>query len=209
MNIKTLITQGEGERLDFKNRISSFEKIARTLVAFANTKGGTLLVGVADDGSIRGVKNEDEERYMLQQAGHSYCRPAIDIRFEEIYVDDRLVLLAEVMESDTKPHYALGEDGKWWVYVRVNDNSMLAGKVVVDVLHRGNRPDGVLITYTEQEKELLDYVHHHTRSNLPELSKHLRLPWRKTQRMLVNLILAGVIEVHHGNGQEYYTEKPD
>ncbi len=209
MNIKTLIIRGEGERLDFKNKISSCEKIAKTLVAFANTKGGKLLVGVADDGNIRGVKNEDEERYMLQRAGHQYCRPAIDIHFEEVYVDDRLVLVADVPESDTKPHYALGEDRKWWVYVRVNDNSILAGKVVVDVLHRGNRRDGVLITYTEQEKALLDYVHVHASSKLPELSKHLQLPWRKTQRILVNLILAGVIEVHQGNGQEYYTEKQD
>src|SRR3546814_2454449 len=51
VTIKTLILQGEGEQLDFKNRISNCAKIAKTLVAFANTKGGKLLVGVADDRS--------------------------------------------------------------------------------------------------------------------------------------------------------------
>ncbi len=207
MTIKALILQGEGERLDFKNRISNCEKIAKTLVAFANNKGGKLLVGVADNGYIKGVKNEDEEKYMLQRAGHLYCRPAIDPHFDEIYVDDKLVLVAEVAESDTKPHYALGEDQKWWVYVRIKDKSILAGKVVVDVLHRSSLPNGVLINYTDKEKELLEYVHTHARSQLPELCKHLKLSRRKTQRILVNLIVAGVLEVHSNDGQEYYTEK--
>ncbi len=202
-----MILQGEGEQLDFKNKISSCEKIAKTLVAFANNKGGKLLVGVADDGHIKGVKNEDEEKYMLQRAGHLYCRPAIDIRFEEIYVDDKLVLLAEIAESDTKPHYALDENQKWWVYVRVKDKSILAGKVVVDVLHRSSQSDGVFISYSDKEKELLEYMHTHARPILPELCKHLRLSRRKTQRILVNLIVAGLIEVHSGDREEYYTEK--
>src|SRR5690606_31800315 len=103
VTLKTLILQGEGEQLDFKNKISSCEKIAKTLVAFANNKGGKLLVGVADDGMVKGVKNEEEEKYMLQRAGNLYCRPAIEPSFEEVYVDDKLVLVVDIAESDTKP----------------------------------------------------------------------------------------------------------
>jgi len=207
VTLKTLIAQGEGEQLDFKNRISSCEKIARTLVAFANSKGGKLLIGVEDNGNIKGIKNEDEEKYMLQQAGTLYCRPAVSLHFEEVYVDDKLVLVAEIAESNTKPHYALGEDKRWWVYIRVDDKSILAGKVVVDVLHRGRQTAGVLINYTDKEKALLEYVHTHPKPRLPELCKHLRLSKRKTQRILVNLIVAGVLEVHSSREAEYYTEK--
>ncbi len=205
VTIKSLILQGEGEQLDFKNKISSCEKIAKTLVAFANNKGGKLLVGVADNGSIKGVKDEDEEKYMLQRAGHQYCRPVIDIRFEEIYVDDKLILLAEIAESDTKPHYALGEDQKWWVYIRIQDKSILAGKVVVDVLHQSSKPNGVLINYTDKAKELMEYLQTHAKPRLPELSKHLRLSRRKTQRILVNLVVAGIIDVHSGEREEYFS----
>jgi len=207
VDIKTLIWQGEGEQLDFKNRISNCGKIAKTLVAFANTQGGKLLVGVADDGTIKGVKSEDEEKYMLQRAGSHYCRPAIEPHFTEIYVDDKLILVAEVTESDTKPHYALDDDGKWWVYVRARDESLLAGKVVVDVLHRSQRNNGVLISYTDKEKALLEYVHTHPKSRLPELCDHLQLSRRRTRRILVDLIIAGVIEVHSHSQEEYYTEK--
>lgn len=209
MTIKTLILQGEGEQLDFKNRISNCAKIAKTLVAFANTKGGKLLVGVADDGTIKGVKSEEEEKYMLQQAGQRYCRPSIEPHFTEVYIDDKLVLIAETAESGVKPHYALDDNGKWWVYVRVADKSILAGKVVVDVLHQSNRREGVRFSYTEKEKTIMEYIHTHPRVHLSELCDHLQLSRRRTRRMLVNLIVAGVIDVHSDNDEEYYTERTD
>ena len=205
MTIKSLILQGEGEQLDFKNRISNCEKIAKTLVAFANTKGGKLLVGVADNGTIKGVKNEEEEKYMLQRAGRQYCRPTIDVHFEEIFVEDKLILLATVSESDTKPHYALSDDKKWWVYVRVQDKSMLASKVMVDVFHQSNRPNGVFINYSDNAKELLGYLQAHAKSPIRELTKHLGLSRRKIQRILVNLIVANVIEIHCDQGEEYFS----
>ncbi|MGV3763684.1 AlbA family DNA-binding domain-containing protein [Parapedobacter sp.] len=209
MTIKALILQGEGEQLDFKNRISNCAKIAKTLVAFANTKGGKLLVGVADNGTIKGIKNEEEEKYMLLQAGQRYCRPPIEPVFTEITIDDKLVLVADIGESDTKPHYALDGDQRWWVYVRAGDKSLLAGKVAVDVLHQNNNPEGVQFSYTEKERALMEYVHAHPRSQLPELCDHLQLSRRRTRRILVNLIVAGVIEVHNDGHGEYFTEKPN
>lgn len=205
MKIKAAILQGEGEQLDFKNKISNESKIAKTLVAFANNKGGRLLIGVADDGHVVGVKNEDEERYILEKAAHRYCKPAIEIRFEETAVDDKLVLIAEIPESDIKPHYALGEDGKWWVYIRVKDKSILAGKVVVDVLKRHTTSDGVLIAYTDKEKQLLNYLNTHDRVLLIDICKHLKLSRRKTQRLLVNMILAGIVRVDTTKEAEFYT----
>lgn len=207
MHIKTLIYQGEGEQLDFKNKISGFEKIAKTLVAFANHKGGQLLVGVSDDGNIRGVKNEEEDKYMLERSATEYCRPPVDISFEEYTIDDKPVLVAKIAESDIKPHYARGEDNKWWVYIRVADESILAGKVVVDVLRRQHDTQGVLINYNDKERELLAYFQENNRPDLMEICKHLRLSRRKTQRLLVDLILAGVIGVKHDGSQEYFVEK--
>src|ERR1700712_501484 len=151
MNIRKLIFEGEGVTLDFKKTITSCEKIARTMVSFANNKGGRLLIGVADDGTIKGVKSEDEERYMITKAAHLYSRPALEPIFEEVYVDDKLVLIVDTPVSNLKPHYALAEDGKWWVYVRVKDKSILASKIVVDVLKRSSGDEGVLIEYSTNE----------------------------------------------------------
>ena len=63
--IYKLIAQGEHQQQDFKFCINDSRKIARSLVAFANTDGGRLLIGVKDNGKIIGVRS-DEEYYMLQ-----------------------------------------------------------------------------------------------------------------------------------------------
>jgi predicted HTH transcriptional regulator len=205
MNIKRTIFEGEGVTLDFKKTITSCEKIARTMVSFANNKGGRLLIGVADDGTIKGVKSEDEERYMITRAAQLFAKPAIDPKFEEVYVDDKLVLVVEIPESDTKPHYALAEDGKWWVYVRVKDKSVLASKIVVDVLKHSTDKTGVLIEYSEKEKTLLAYLEQKERIDVKEYCKLAKMSRRTAQRVLVNMVLSGVIRIHTTEKEEYYT----
>jgi len=205
MNIKRMIIEGEGVTLDFKKTITSSEKIAKTLVAFANNKGGRLLIGVLDDGTIKGVKSEDEEKYMITRAAGFFCRPALEPFFEEVYIDEKLVLVAEVKPSDMKPHYALAEDGKWWVYIRIKDKSMLASKIVVDVLKHSNNNEGVLIEYSSKEKALLEYLNLQEKITVKEYCTMLNLSRRRAQRILVNLVLSGVIRVHTTEKEEYYT----
>ena len=65
--IQKLIEKGESQTLDFKFEVSDSRKIARTFSAFANTDGGTLLIGVKDNGAIAGVRTE-EEYYMIEAA---------------------------------------------------------------------------------------------------------------------------------------------
>jgi len=204
MNIKRLILEGENVSLDFKKTISKAEKIAKTLVAFANNQGGRLLIGVADDGSIKGVKAEEEEKYMVTKAAHQFCKPAIEPRFEEYLVDDKLVLVAEIPKSDVKPHYALDEQGKWWVYFRVQDKTVLASKILIDVLKKDNLEEGTLISYSDQEKILLEYLDANGRITLKEFSKLTRSAYRKAQKIIVNLILSGVILPHITEKEEYY-----
>ncbi|WP_395802621.1 RNA-binding domain-containing protein [Daejeonella sp.] len=206
MNIKKLILEGEGQCLDFKKRITNCEKIAKTMVSFANNKGGRLLVGVSDDGTISGLKSEEEDRYMLNQAANLFCKPSLEPIFEEIYVDDKLVLVVEIKESTSKPHYAMGEDKKWWVYIRVKDKSILASKIVVDVLKRGNNEHGVFLEYSSKEKALLEYLEMNDRITSREFSQLLNLSRRTTHKILVNLVLSGVIKVHTSEKEEYFTD---
>jgi len=204
-SIKSLILQGEGVMLDFKKTITSTEKIAKSLVAFANNKGGKLLIGVADDGSIKGVKSEEEEKYMILTAAHQFCKPAIEPHFEEIYVDDKLVLVVEIPESDTKPHYALDQQKKWWAYIRIDDKSVLASRIILEVLKQEYKNNGVLISYSDNEKKLLEYLEQNEKITLKEFSKLLRSSYRKAQKVLVNLILTNVIKSHTTEKDEYFT----
>lgn len=205
MNIKRMILAGEGVTLDFKKTITSCEKIAKTLVAYANNQGGRLLIGVNDDGSIKGVKAEEEEMFMINKAAHFFCRPALEPYFEEVYVDDKLVLVVEIKPSDVKPHYALGDDGKWWVYIRVKDKSILASKVILEVLKNSNNQVGVLINYSESEQILLKYLDEQQQISLKEFCKLLNISRKKAQHILVNLLLSGIIKANFTDKGEYYS----
>ena len=204
-HIKQLIFEGEGVSLDFKKTITSCEKIAKTMVSFANNKGGRLLVGVADNGEIKGVKSEEEEKYMLTRAADFFCKPVLEPIFEEVYFDNRIVLVVTIEASDLKPHYALGEDKKWWVYIRVRDKSLLASKIVVDVLKGSSKEEGVFIEYSSKEKALLEYLDANERITSKEYGKILNLSRRRAQRILVNLVLSGVIRIHTTEKEEFYT----
>jgi predicted HTH transcriptional regulator len=203
--IKQMIWGGESVNLDFKRTITSCEKIAKTMVSFANNKGGKLFIGVADDGSIKGVRAEDEEKYMIERAATFFAKPMLEPNFEEIYMDDKLVLVVDIPKSDQKPHYALGEDKKWWVYIRIKDKSLLASKIVVDVLRKEHQEEGVLINYSSKEKALLEYLVENERITLKVFSTMLNISRRRASRIMVDLILTGVIRIHTTEKEEFYT----
>jgi predicted HTH transcriptional regulator len=175
------------------------------MVSFANNKGGRLLVGVADNGEIKGVKSEEEEKYMLTKAATFFSKPALEPIFEEVYFDNKIVLVVTIQESDIKPHYALGDDKKWWVYIRVKDKSLLASKIVVDVLKGSSKEQGVFIEYSSKEKGLLEYLEANERITSKEYGQILNLSRRRAQRILVNLVLSGVIRLHTTEKEEFYT----
>lgn len=202
--LQYLIFKGENETLDFKQEISSASKIAKTMVSFANNKGGRLLVGVRDNKSIAGVRSEDE-KYMLGLAGDFYCKPTIHVEVIEHEIEGKTVLEAIIPEGKDKPYYAKDDDGKWWVYVRTNDKSMLASKVVVDVLKRQSSGKGTMIKYSHNEKALLEYLKKNERITLKEYTKLVNISRWRASKILVNLISAGVIYAHNTEKTEFYT----
>jgi predicted HTH transcriptional regulator len=76
-----MIAEGEHQRQDFKYCINDSRKIAVSLVAFANTDGGRLLLGIRDNGSVAGVVSE-EEYYMAEAAARLYSKPPIPFHIQ-------------------------------------------------------------------------------------------------------------------------------
>jgi len=205
LRLRNLIAEGEHERLDFKKEVTSEIKIAKTMVSFANHKGGTLLIGVNDNGTINGISVE-EEKYMLEKAAAFFCKPEVPIKIHEWHAGRRkTVLEVTIPKGEHKPYFSKGEDGKWWAYIRVKDESLLASKVVLDVLKRESDNFNTLIEYTSKEKALLDFLEKNSRITLKEYCKLVNISrWRAT-KTLVDLISVGVIRAHNTEKTEYYT----
>lgn len=202
--IKKYLIDGEGESLDYKQEISSASKIAKTMVSFANLKGGILLVGVRDNRSIAGIRSEDE-KYMLELAASFYCKPEINLELEEHNIGGKIILECTVPEGEFKPYSAKGEDGKWWVHIRNKDKSLLASKIVVDVLKRQASNKGTLIKYGKNEEALLRYLEDNERITLQQFRKMVNISKWRASKIIVNLITAGVIINHTYEKPEFYT----
>ncbi len=202
--IKKYLIRGEDDTLDYKQEISSANKIAKTMVSFANHKGGVLLVGVRDNKSIAGIRSEDE-KYMLDLAASFYCKPEIELEIIEHQINDKIVIECIVPEGSEKPYYAKGEDDKWWVYVRNKDKSLLASKIVVDVLRKQSSDNGTLIQYGKNESALLKYLEVNERITLKQFKKMVNISRWRASKILVNLISAGVIRNHTHEKTEFFT----
>ena len=202
--LQLLIDQGEGEMLDFKKEISSVIRIAKTIVSFANHHGGSLLVGINDDGTVAGVKAE-EEKFMLEKAASERCFPPISLVIHEWHMKGKTVLEVIIPEGLEKPYYAIDEEGKKWVYIRQADQSLLASKVMVEVLKHKHSSRPVLVKYTSKEKALLDYLKDHPRITMKEYCKLVNISRWRAQRILINLTSVGVLNLHDIEKPEFYT----
>lgn len=122
----------ESEILEFKLRIDRQRKIARTLVAFANGAGGTLMVGVRDNGSVAGCRAE-EEAYMIEGAAQRFARPEVPFTARIERQDGKEVLVVEVPASKHAPHAACEEEAEaWTVYVRRGAANYRANRVLLE-----------------------------------------------------------------------------
>lgn len=202
--IHDLIANGEGQKLDFKFCITDSKKIARSLVAFANTDGGTLLIGVKDNGIIAGVRS-DEELYMLEAAARMYSKPEIELVLKNHVINGKTLLEAKVKKSSLRPHSAPDSDGNWKVYIRVHDQNLLANRVLLKVWENEMRQQGILIRFTEKEKMLLRYLEEHKTISMAKYCKIARLPWRIAENTMIRFISVGMLEMRMSDKGTVYT----
>ncbi len=159
-HILELIEQGEHQQLDFKFEVSDSKKIARTLSAFANTDGGTLLIGVKDNGNITGVRS-DEEYYMIEAAANIYCNPKVSFSVKEWNMSGKAVLEVKIEQSNHKPHLAPDKDNKPKAYIRVADENILANDILLLAWKKREKKDGIHLKISEPVKLLLNYLENH------------------------------------------------
>ena len=205
--IKKLISEGEHQQQDFKFEISDSKKIARSLAAFSNTDGGKLLVGVKDNGVSAGVRSE-EEFYMVEAAAQMYCRPEVKFKMKEWNVDGKTVLEIDIPKCSTGPCSAPDKDGKWMVYIRVNDQNLLANTVLLRVWQLEKRKKGITIRYTDKEKILLDYIDKRGPVTVSKFRAIAGISRKVAEKVLVDLITLKIINMEVTEKEVFYHINP-
>jgi predicted HTH transcriptional regulator len=191
-----LIQQGEHQHQDFKFCINDSKKIAKSLVAFANSDGGRLLVGVKDNGNIAGVRS-DEEFYMVEGAATLYSNPKIKFSSRQWSVEGKTVLEINVDPSPEKPHFAKDENGKWLAYIRKNDENILANRILIEVWKKEKSPNGIFVTYSKDEKLLVDYLVSNDSITLSKFIRLAQLNRNKAIDILSSFVLMKIIKMDY------------
>lgn len=189
-----LIEEGEHQQQDFKYCINDSKKIAKSLVAFANTDGGRLLIGVKDNGKIAGIRT-DEEFYMVEAAAKIYSNPTIDFTTRQWHVDGKTVLEITILPSDEKPHFAKDETGKWLAYIRIKDENVLAHKIQIDVWKKQNSPKGIYFSYSDDERALIEFLQQHDSITFSKFIRVAQIPRKKAEDILSNFVIMDVIRM--------------
>lgn len=203
--LKKLVVQGEGATLEFKRKASYPDKIVCEMVAFANTNGGTLLVGVSDEGNLSGLKFPDEEAFAIRAALKKYCRPGLPYREKLIpLTENKFILSYEIYPSKRKPHYVVYTSLRRECYVRVADKSIKASREVEEIIRRRQHRHDIKFTYGDHEKLLMQYLSVHPTITLNQFIELSKLKRYYASRKLVLLVLANVLRVSpHERGDEY------
>ena len=208
MDLRALIRQGEGERLEFKKKTTHPTRIARTLASLANTHGGQVLVGVDDDGRVVGVRDAEEEMFVLRDTAAHYIDPPLALQFREVETeDDLVVLVVTVAESLTKPHRAQIAPGEWRGYVRVRDESVQASNLTEKVLAHQQPEEGLeKLPLNKDELRILDYLKTtQPRITVAQYTKLINVSRRRAYRTLIKLVLHGYLRYHDKEKEPYYT----
>ena len=121
-----LIANGENSGIEFKRDDLRPEQLAKEIVALANLKGGKVLLGVEDDGSISGIQRNDLEHWVMDTVFGRYVHPMMLPYFEVVTLDDgKQVAVVTLTEGSAKP-YAVRHNDREEVYVRVGSTSRRA-----------------------------------------------------------------------------------
>jgi predicted HTH transcriptional regulator len=192
--LKRLIADGENLHLDFKYCVSDSRKIARTLSAFANSDGGKILIGVRDNGSVAGIKT-DEEIYMVDTAAHLFCRPEISYTIKQHTTGGKTILEVDVLKGTKRPYQVKDENGKWLSYFRNNDQNLLANRVLLQVWRKEEKERGVLVKFGKAENSLMNYLKEYRSVTVSKLRKIAGISSYKAEAILSNLIIFRILNM--------------
>lgn len=198
VELQKIIAIGENLVLEFKHKINFPDKIAREIVAFANTKGGRLLIGIDDNKTIFGLKNAEEEIFALQNVCKNFIQNPIQYSITKVKVNEKKdIIVMDVKESTNKPNYAYEKIGQnlGTVYVRVHDKSVQASPEVIKILSLSSKGHNPKIIFGDIEKNIMQLIDNKGFTSVKLIAETLLISNLSASEKLINMTLGGILDV--------------
>lgn len=196
MDLLKAIQLGENKNLEFKAEMPSSQAIAKSVVAFSNTAGGKIIIGINDQGVIAGLKSDVDVFEMQDQIAsiiYDSCYPNILPDIYPVTIQDCLVLVVEIFRGNLLPYYLKKHGKADGVYIRVGATNRKASHENILELERQR----MNISFDQETDRTTDL----SQLDLTPLSDHFaRLDKAFNLTVMKNLKL-----VHEENGHQYPT----
>lgn len=199
------ILKGEGTRREFKRILPRDGKAARTMCAFANTRGGLLLVGVTDKKKVHGVHRPEEIIAALASASEHGIDPPLSVELQALEVDGPRVVACSVPLSKDRPHALLLPDGSSEVVIRVGASNRIASGPTLEALRnqRSSRRN-----LTRLDERVLEWVRRDSKrtshpggtATVARFAKQNNIGEGRARRAFIKLERLGLL-VGHGSGR--------
>ena len=211
--IKRITQNGEGQFLEFKKKANHPDKVMKEVVAFANAKGGKLLIGVDDDGTASGTRSIEGEAFIIEKAITELTRPKVNYELEIVKINDKKgIAIFKIPESRKKPHFVKDNPNTRFgtAFVRRDDESLQASKEMREILKRSSNTRNERFEYGEKEKALMELIQNEGFATLNSFSTYARIKKFFASKTLVKLVLANVLDIEPAaDGDKYFLKETD
>lgn len=199
-----MVAEGEHTTQDFKYLISDARKIARSISAFSNNRGGRLLIGVKDNGIIAGVRNE-EDVYVVEQAAERYCRPAQAIEFKAYKIEGPIrVIVAEIAQAEKRPVSVIEATGERKAYYRVGDENIAAHPLMIRAWQL--LAEGCSEPLTDHHYAVASLFQPGVLFDERQVAIALHISQSAADALIARLVAAGIISFHYTGSRFLLTD---
>jgi ATP-dependent DNA helicase RecG len=136
MELNMRYPESESNMLEFKQEMPQNDQIIKTIIGFCNQHGGKLILGVADDRTIRGLSSVEVEQAIesIDRALYDACHPHILPRISAQRFEDKTIVIIEVSEGMNKPYYRRAEGIEKGTYIRLGRHTLRATPDIIQEL---------------------------------------------------------------------------
>lgn len=203
-DVHAVAARGEGRRTEFKRGLQHDEKIARTIAAFANTRGGVILFGVGDRGEILGAAHPRRVAEDLRRIATSEVQPGASVRADLVDVRGSTIVWCSVPLSARRPHVVVDERGAREIVVRRGSSNRAA---TAPDLARLSAPRARHGDLDDVERDVLAWMSAEPRARAETIRSFARATGRGVQRArraFGALEEAGFLVAHVGADEDRY-----
>lgn len=127
----------ENHLLEYKSVLPAADKLARTMVAFANSRGGRLVIGYDESNDqLLGVNIDHKVEEHIANVAHGMCTPSVDYTIEYHSIENRILSIVSVSEGLRKPYYLKQQGVESGTFIRVGSTIRLADRETLQRLIR-------------------------------------------------------------------------